>query len=94
MKVLIQIFKVESFEKWKKAFDGNQEWRAQMTFHNPRVFRSSDDPDHVMVMAEIDDPKPYFDFMESDLWEERTAKSGHLAAGSQVLVMDEVPLYL
>lgn len=94
MKVLIQIFQSESFDKWKAAFDGNQEWRTKMTFHNPRVFRGSDNPDQIMLIAQVDDPQPYFDFMKSDLWAKRTAKSGHISEGSQVLVMDEVPLYL
>ena len=94
MKVLIQIFQCDSFDTWKAAFDGNQEWRTKMTFHNPRVFRGSDNPDQIMLIAQVDDPQPYFDFMKSDLWAERTAKSGHISEGSQVLVMDEVPLYL
>ena len=94
MKVLIQIFEAESFAKWKAAFDGNQAWRTKMTFHNPRLYRGSEIPDQVMLICQVDDPQPYFDFMKSDLWEERTAKSGHKCEGSQVLVMDEVPLYL
>ena len=93
MTILIQHFKVKEFAIWKAAFDGNQEFRTRMTFHNPRVFQHPDDPTHVMVFAEIDDPQPWLDFVASDEYAVRRESSGHVGQ-NDFFFLEEVPLYV
>ena len=93
MPVLTQRFKVSEFSTWKAAFDHNQAWRERMTFHNTRVFRMADDPKHVFVLTEIDDPQPFLSFMNSDEMKDKSKSSGHVSE-NEYFVMDEVPLYL
>ena len=57
----------------------------QMTFHNPGAFHSSDNPDHLMVFAQIDNPQPYSNLMNSDPWEERTTGNPYLGSASTTL---------
>ena len=93
MPVLTQRFKVTKFSEWKAAFDGNQAWRARMTFHNTRVFQMADDHEHVLVMTEVDDPQPFLSFMNSDEMKVKSKSSGHVGE-NEYFVVNEVPLYL
>ena len=56
-----------------------------MVFLNPRVFHSSDNFDHLIVLAQIHNPQPYSNFTHSDLWKERTVGSPNLGSVSTKL---------
>jgi len=93
MTILIQHFTVSELAIWKAAVDGNQEFRTRMTFHNPCVFQHADDPNQIMVFAEIDDPQPWLDFVASDEYAVRRKSSGHVGK-NDFFFLEEVPLYV
>ena len=45
---------VPSFEGWKKAFDNDPLDRETSGVRNHRIFRSIDQPDHVLIDLEFD----------------------------------------
>jgi hypothetical protein len=48
-------FKVKDFNSWETSYNGNQTNRASAGITKSRVFRSSDDPNDVLLLQDVAD---------------------------------------
>jgi hypothetical protein len=48
-------FKVKDFNAWRSGYNGHQKNRASAGITNGRVFRSTDDPNEVVVLEDVAD---------------------------------------
>ena len=55
MATFIVRHKVKNYATWKKAFAEHGKVRAQYGFTKSRVYRYLDDPNHVIVVSEVND---------------------------------------
>jgi len=55
MNVAIIRHKVSDYGKWRPAFDADEEHRLAAGMTNPRVFRSADDKNEIVVIFDIAD---------------------------------------
>jgi hypothetical protein len=56
MSTVILSHKVKDYAKWRPVFDSDIKRRKGAGFKNEKVFRASDDPNHVYIVAEVSDP--------------------------------------
>ncbi len=84
MALIIVRHKVKDFAVWKPAFDEHKAFQTTAGLTNPRVYRSADDPNEVVVLFDAQDLGKSKEFVSSpDL------KSAMQAAG----VMDKPDIY-
>ena len=55
MALMIVRHKVKDFGAWKPAFDGHRPLQTGAGLLNPRVFRSADDPNEVVILFDVQD---------------------------------------
>ncbi len=48
-------FKVKDFNAWKTSYNGNEKNRAAAGITKSKVFRSSDDPNDVLILQDVAD---------------------------------------
>jgi hypothetical protein len=76
MGMLIIRHKVEDYDKWRPMFDAHSLMQKAAGLSNPRVFRSSDDKNEVVILFDTDDTKRAKDFVASPDLKEAMAKAG------------------
>jgi hypothetical protein len=61
---------VPDFARWKEAFDDDPLGRARSGVRRHRILRSLDDPNHVMIDLEFDEPEAAAAMLAKlrDLW--------------------------
>jgi hypothetical protein len=61
---------VPDFARWKEAFDSDPLGRARSGVRRHRILRSLDDPNHVMIDLEFDEPEAAAAMLAKlrDLW--------------------------
>jgi hypothetical protein len=65
MGTLVIRHKVKDYSKWRLWFDQHAPAQKSAGLTNPRVFRSSDDKNEVVIMFDADDTKRVEDFVAS-----------------------------
>ena len=65
MGMLIIRHKVKDYDKWRPCFDQHASAQKSAGLTHPRVFRSSDDKNEVVIMFDADDTKRVEDFVAS-----------------------------
>ncbi len=48
-------FKVKDFNAWQRSYNGNEKNRASAGITKSKVFRSSDDPNDVLILQDVAD---------------------------------------
>jgi hypothetical protein len=48
-------FKVKDFNEWQTSYNGNEKNRASAGITKSKVFRSSDDPNDVLILQDVAD---------------------------------------
>ena len=92
MGMLIIRHKVKDYNKWRPGFDRHARAQKSAGLSNPRVFRSSDDQNEVVILFDTDETKKAKDFVaSSDLREEMT-KAGVTDSPTVYLVESAEPL--
>jgi hypothetical protein len=76
MGMLIIRHKVKDYGKWRPAFDRHAGAQKSAGLSHPRVFRSSDDNNEVVILFDTDDTKKAKDFASSPDLKETMAKAG------------------
>src|SRR5262245_9924331 len=76
MGTLVIRHKVKDYGKWRPAFDGHARAQTSAGLTNPRVFRSSDDKNEVVILFDTDDTNKAKDFVASPDLKEAMAKAG------------------
>ena len=76
MGMLIIRHKVKDYGKWRPGFDQHAKAQKSAGLTNPRVFRSSDDKNEVVILFDTDDGKKAKDFVASPELKEAMAKAG------------------
>jgi hypothetical protein len=76
MGMLIIRHKVKNYSKWRPAFDRHAGAQKSAGLTNPRVFRSSDDKNEVIILFDTEDTKRAKDFVASPDLRETMAKAG------------------
>jgi len=84
MGTLIIRHKVKDYSKWRPWFDQHAAAQKLAGLTDPRVFRSSDDENEVVILFNADDMKRAKDFVASPDLKQTMAKAG---------VMDKPPFY-
>jgi hypothetical protein len=85
MGMLIVRHKVKDYDKWRPAFDGHAGPQKAAGLSNPRVFRSTDDKNEIVVVFDTKDTKSAKEFVASSGLKERMRESG---------VVDSPTIYL
>ena len=80
---------VEDYTKWKAAFDENSTIRKQGGSEGGSVFRSSSDPNEVVVLLKWDNPDNAKRFLESDELKKTMEQAG-VVGRPNVHVLDQV----
>ena len=68
--------KVKDYGKWRPMFDRHAGAQKSAGLTNPRVFRSSDDKNEVVILFDTDGTKKATDFVASPDLKETMAKAG------------------
>jgi len=76
MGTLIIRHKVKDYSKWRPLFDGHAPAQKLAGLTDPRVFRSTDDENEVVILFSADDTKRARDFVASPDLKETMAKAG------------------
>ena len=76
MGMLIIRHKVKDYNEWRPGFDRHARAQKSAGLTNPRVFRSSDDQNEVVILFDTDDTKKAKDFLASPDLKETMAKAG------------------
>ncbi len=76
MGTLIIRHKVKDYGKWRPVFDRHAGAQKSAGLTNPRVFRSSDDKNEVVILFDTDGTKKAKDFVASPEVKETMAKAG------------------
>ena len=76
MGMLIIRLKVKDYSEWRPGFDRHTKAQKSAGLTNPRVFRSSDDKNEVVILFDTDDTKRAKDFVASPDLKEAMAKAG------------------
>ncbi len=66
MGLLIVRHKVKDFSSWKKAFDGHAGSQKSAGLTNPRLFRSTDDRNEIVILFDMKDAAAAKKFATSD----------------------------
>jgi hypothetical protein len=65
MGILIVRHKVKDYSTWRPEFDRHASAQKSASLTNPRVFRSSDDPNEVVIFFTTSDTAKAKDFVSS-----------------------------
>ena len=76
MGMLIIRYKVKDYSEWRPGFDRHARAQKSAGLTNPRVFRSSDDKNEVVILFDTDDTKRAKDFVAAPELKEAMAKAG------------------
>ena len=76
MGMLVIRHKVKDYEKWRPEFDAHATAQRSAGLTNPRVFRSSDDPNEVLIFFDASDTAKAKDFVASPDLKSTMAKAG------------------
>ena len=76
MGMLVIRHKVKDYEKWRPEFDRHAGAQKSAGLSNPRVFRSSDDPNEVVIFFDTKDTARAKDFVVSSDLKSTMAKAG------------------
>ena len=76
MGTLIIRHKVKDYGKWRPMFDRHAGAQKSAGLTNPRVFRSSDDKNEVVILFDTDGTKKAKDFVASPDLKETMARAG------------------
>jgi hypothetical protein len=76
MGTLIISHRVKDYSTWRPVFDRHTKAQKSAGLTNPRVFRSSDDKNEVVILFDTDDTKKAKDFVASPDLKETMAKAG------------------
>ena len=68
--------RVEDYPQWRRSFDEGEARRQSQGVRSARVFRSRDDPNEVLVLAEYDDLEEARRILESDQLRAALARGG------------------
>ena len=75
-------FKVKDFNAWQTSYNGNEKNRASAGITNGRVFRSSDNPNEVVILADAADVSKARTWLDSPEMKTVMEKSGVLGSPS------------
>ena len=79
--------KVKDYDSWRPLFDADIERRKKTGMRNEQVYRSHNDPNHLYISADIDDPSILHDMMnDPDL--AKKMEEGGVISKPEVLVLD------
>src|SRR5262245_37328418 len=76
MGTLIISHKVKDYSTWRPVFDNHTRAQKSAGLTNPRVFRSSDDKNDVVILFDTDDTQKAKDFVASPDLKETMVKAG------------------
>ena len=65
MGLMIVRHKIKDFRSWKKGFDGHAGAQKAAGLTKPRVFRSADDPNEMIILMDYKDLKKAKEFSTS-----------------------------
>jgi hypothetical protein len=68
--------KVADYAKWKPAFDAHAPTRKAGSSRGGQLFRTADDPNHILILFEIDDVAKARQFAESEDLRETMQRAG------------------
>jgi hypothetical protein len=68
--------KVKDYATWRASFDAHADKRTASGLTNPRVYRSADDKNEVVILVDTSDTKRAREFAASADLKERMMKSG------------------
>jgi len=92
MGMLIIRHKVKDYSEWRPVFDRHANARRSAGLSNPRVFRSSDDPNEVVILLDTEDTKSAKDFAASSDLQQSMANSGVIASPTVHFLESAQPL--
>jgi hypothetical protein len=75
-------FKVEDFNTWRTSYNGHEKDRASAGITNGRVFRSADDQNDVVILADVADVSEARTWFGSSEMKSVMEKSGVLGSPS------------
>jgi hypothetical protein len=87
MATVILSHRVKDYETWRPIFDADIQRRKDTGFYNERVFRGADDPGHIYVMAELNDPSALQTMMNDPDLAEKMGEAGVITK-PEVLVLN------
>src|SRR5262245_8714770 len=76
MSMLIIRHRVKDYKRWRPGFDRHAKAQKSAGLTNPRVFRSSDDENEVVILFDTDDTKKAKDFVASPDLKATMTKAG------------------
>jgi hypothetical protein len=66
MTTLILQHKIRDYAAWRPVFDAHEPARVKATVTNPVVYRGADDPNDIVMVFKIGDPKAAKSFFAGD----------------------------
>ena len=75
-------FKVKDFNAWQTSYNGNEKNRASAGITKSKVFRSSDDPNDVLILQDVADVAKARTWLTSNEMISVKEKSGLLGSPS------------
>ena len=75
-------FKVKDFSTWRASYNGNEKNRVSAGVTNEKVFRSSDNPNEVVILQDVSDVGKARAWLASDEMKTAWEKSGVLGLPS------------
>jgi hypothetical protein len=76
MSTLLIHYRVQDYETWRKVFDGNEPARTAATMTDCRVYRDTDDGNHVLMTLKVADREKAQAFRDSPELRQVTQKAG------------------
>ena len=86
--VLVKM-KVKDFAKWKPVFDTGKEIRQGRGSKGGRVYRSTADPNQVVILFDWDTADKASQFFKSDILKQRLQQGG-VMGGLDLTILEEV----
>jgi heme-degrading monooxygenase HmoA len=80
---------VEDYSKWKSVFDENVSFRRENGSKGGSVFRSTDNPEELVILLEWDNLEKAKEFVQSDRLREAMKKAG-VVGKPNIRFLDEV----
>ena len=68
--------KVDDYNKWKSAYDGNSDFRTRLGSKGGKIFQSADTPGELFVLLEWDSLENAKKFAQSDELKEKMQGAG------------------
>jgi CRISPR/Cas system CSM-associated protein Csm5 (group 7 of RAMP superfamily) len=75
-------FKVKDFNTWQTSYNGNEKSRASAGITKSKVFRSTDDPNDVLVVQDVGDVSKARTWYSSSEMKSAMEKSGVVGSPS------------